>query len=59
MAFSIPEMVSFASHVVRLRENDVVALGDPGGASGYLDDASEVTCTVESIGELTNPIERL
>jgi 2-keto-4-pentenoate hydratase/2-oxohepta-3-ene-1,7-dioic acid hydratase in catechol pathway len=39
--------------------NDVIALGDPGGASVFLDDAAEVTCTIESIGELTNPIERL
>jgi len=59
LAFSIPEMVAFASEIVELHENDVVALGDPGGASAYLDDAESVTCTIESVGELTNPIERL
>lgn len=59
LSFSIPEMVSFASNVVKLRENDVVALGDPGNPSKYLDDASSVTCTVESIGELTNSIRRV
>jgi 2-keto-4-pentenoate hydratase/2-oxohepta-3-ene-1,7-dioic acid hydratase in catechol pathway len=59
LAFSIPEMVAFASEIVELHENDVIALGDPGGASVFLDDAAEVTCTIESIGELTNPIERL
>lgn len=59
MAFSIPEMVSFASNVVKLEENDMVALGDPGDASIYLDDADEVTCYVESVGELTNPVERV
>lgn len=59
LAFSIPEMVSFASNVVKLEENDMVALGDPGDASIYLDDADEVTCYVESVGELTNPVERV
>lgn len=59
MAFSIPEMVSFASNIVKLHENDVVALGDPGSPSKYLDDADEVTCYIETIGELSNPIERL
>jgi 2-keto-4-pentenoate hydratase/2-oxohepta-3-ene-1,7-dioic acid hydratase in catechol pathway len=58
MGFSIPEMISFASNVVHLHENDVVALGDPGDPSRFLDDASEVTCRIESIGELTNPVER-
>jgi|GEM_PF-742546 len=59
MAFSIGELVSFASNITPLHENDVVALGEPGNCSIYLDDADEVTCTVESIGELTNPVERL
>lgn len=59
MAFSIPEMVSFASQIVKLRENDVVALGDPGDPTMYLDDANEVTCFVEDVGTLTNPVRRL
>jgi 2-keto-4-pentenoate hydratase/2-oxohepta-3-ene-1,7-dioic acid hydratase in catechol pathway len=58
MSFSIPEMISFASNIVKLRENDVVALGDPGNPSILLDQASEVTCSIESIGQLTNPIVR-
>jgi 2-keto-4-pentenoate hydratase/2-oxohepta-3-ene-1,7-dioic acid hydratase in catechol pathway len=57
LAFSIPELVSFASSVVPLEENDVVALGDPGNPTKYLDQASSVTSSIESIGELTNPIE--
>jgi 2-keto-4-pentenoate hydratase/2-oxohepta-3-ene-1,7-dioic acid hydratase in catechol pathway len=57
LAFSIPEMVSFASNILKLSENDVVALGDPGNSSRYLDDASKVTCYIESIGELENKIE--
>jgi 2-keto-4-pentenoate hydratase/2-oxohepta-3-ene-1,7-dioic acid hydratase in catechol pathway len=59
MAFSIPEMVSFASQIVKLRENDLVALGDPGEPSIILDEASEVTCAIETIGELTNPVRQL
>lgn len=59
MAFTIPEMVSFASHIVPLRENDVVALGDPGEPSKFLDDASEVSCYIEDVGTLVNPVERL
>jgi len=56
MAFSIPEMVSFASNVLKLQENDVIALGDPGNPEQTLDDASQVTASIESIGKLTNPI---
>jgi 2-keto-4-pentenoate hydratase/2-oxohepta-3-ene-1,7-dioic acid hydratase in catechol pathway len=59
MAFSIPEMVSFASNICKLRENDVVALGDPGTPTDFLDDADSVTCKIEDIGELTNPIKRV
>lgn len=59
MGFSIPEMISFASNICKLHENDVVALGDPGNPSHFLDDASSVTCEIEGIGELTNPVERV
>lgn len=59
MSFSIPEMVSFASNICKLQENDVVALGDPGNPTILLDNADSVTCEIEGIGELTNPIERV
>lgn len=59
MAFSIPEMVSFASNIVKLEENDLVALGDPGNPSVTLDEAETVSCSIETIGELQNPIERI
>jgi len=59
LAFSIPEMVSFASQITKLHENDVVALGDPGNPCRYLDDAESVTCEIERIGSLTNPVERI
>jgi 2-keto-4-pentenoate hydratase/2-oxohepta-3-ene-1,7-dioic acid hydratase in catechol pathway len=47
------------SKIVRLEPNDLVALGDPGNPSGYIDNATQVTCAIESIGELQNSIERL
>ncbi len=59
MAFPIPKLVAHASYIIPLSENDVVALGDPGNPSKYLDDASSVTCRIESIGELMNPITRV
>jgi 2-keto-4-pentenoate hydratase/2-oxohepta-3-ene-1,7-dioic acid hydratase in catechol pathway len=59
LAFSIPELVSFASQITKLHENDVVALGDPGNASQFLDDADSVTCEIGGVGSLTNPVERL
>jgi 2-keto-4-pentenoate hydratase/2-oxohepta-3-ene-1,7-dioic acid hydratase in catechol pathway len=58
LSFTIPELVSFASRIVPLTPGDVVALGDPGRPDLLLDDADEVTCVVESVGKLTNPIER-
>jgi 2-keto-4-pentenoate hydratase/2-oxohepta-3-ene-1,7-dioic acid hydratase in catechol pathway len=59
MGFSIPEMISFASNICKLQENDVVALGDPGNPTKLLDDADEVACEIEGLGTLTNPIERV
>lgn len=55
--WSIGEMLAHTSKLVHLREDDIVAMGDPGGSSELLDDASEVTCRIEGLGEVTNPIE--
>lgn len=59
MAFTIPEMVAFASQIVPLEENDVIALGDPGNPSEILDEADQVKASIESLGVLENPIKRL
>lgn len=56
LAFTIPELISFASSIVHLHPGDVVAMGDPGRPSVMLDDSDEVTCSIENHGELTNPI---
>lgn len=59
MDFGIAELVAHVSKIVRLQENDVISLGDPSQPTGYLDHADEVTCRVEKVGELTNPVERV
>lgn len=59
MAFSIPKLVSFASQIVSLEENDVIAMGDPGTPEKFLDKADAVTCRIEGIGELTNTVQRV
>jgi 2-keto-4-pentenoate hydratase/2-oxohepta-3-ene-1,7-dioic acid hydratase in catechol pathway len=59
MAFSVPELVPHTSKIVHLHEGDLLALGDPGNPSRYIDDASVVTCRIEKIGKLTNPVARL
>lgn len=59
MDWSPAEIVAHVSKIVRLEENDVVSLGEPSTESHYIDDADEVTCRVEGIGELTNPVRRV
>lgn len=59
MSFTVAELVAHASKIVPLEENDLLALGDPGSPTGYIDDADEVTCRIEGVGELTNRIVRL
>lgn len=59
MDFTVAELVAHVSKIINLQENDVISLGDPSQPTGFLDDASEVTCKVEKIGELTNPIRRV
>lgn len=58
MDWTVAELVAHVSKIIRLQENDVISLGDPSDPTGYIDDAESVTCTVEKIGELTNPIDR-
>jgi len=59
MDWSPAEVVAHVSRVVRLEEGDVVSLGEPSTEHHYIDDADEVTCRVEGIGELTNPVRRV
>lgn len=59
MGFSIPELFSHVSKVIKLNPGDLVALGDPGNPEGYIDDASTITSRIEKIGELTNTVQIL
>jgi 2-keto-4-pentenoate hydratase/2-oxohepta-3-ene-1,7-dioic acid hydratase in catechol pathway len=56
--FAIPEMISYVSHICQLNEGDLIALGDPGYADIFLDNADTVSCFIESIGKLSNTIRR-
>lgn len=59
MDWTVGELVAHVSKIIKLEENDVISLGDPSQPTGFLDEAESVTCTVERVGELTNPIEHV
>lgn len=53
--FSIPEVVSFISHVMTLYAGDVILTGTPHGV-GPIADGQHVSVEIDGIGELTNPV---
>jgi 2-keto-4-pentenoate hydratase/2-oxohepta-3-ene-1,7-dioic acid hydratase in catechol pathway len=53
--FSIPEVVSFISHVMTLYPGDVILTGTPHGV-GPIVDGQSVSVEIDGIGELTNPV---
>jgi acylpyruvate hydrolase len=59
LGFSIPEIFTHVSKIVRLNPGDLVALGDPGNPDKYIDNATTVTSQIQNIGELTNSVKRL
>jgi 2-keto-4-pentenoate hydratase/2-oxohepta-3-ene-1,7-dioic acid hydratase in catechol pathway len=56
MAWSVGEMLAHVSRVLRLEPGDLVSLGDPAFPGAYLEDADEVVCRIEEVGELRNPV---
>ncbi|KAA1421803.1 fumarylacetoacetate hydrolase family protein [Nocardioides humilatus] len=58
LIFSIPQLVSYLSHIVTLRPGDVILTGTPSGVGlgmtppRYLTDGDEVTTHIDGIGEL-------
>jgi 2-keto-4-pentenoate hydratase/2-oxohepta-3-ene-1,7-dioic acid hydratase in catechol pathway len=62
MRFSIAEIISFLSHHVALRPDDLIATGTPArlaappGPDRHLEPGDVVTCWIEGIGELTTTI---
>jgi acylpyruvate hydrolase len=59
MDWSPAEIVAHVSTIIRLEKNDVISLGEPSTDHHYVDDADEVTCRVEGVAELTNPVRRV
>jgi 2-keto-4-pentenoate hydratase/2-oxohepta-3-ene-1,7-dioic acid hydratase in catechol pathway len=57
LRFTIPEMVSFASHVMTLEPGDLIATGTPNRGISSLEDGDEVEAWIESIGTLQVTID--
>lgn len=53
---SVAELVEYASSVCTLLPGDVLLTGTPAGV-GQLRAGETVTCSIEGIGELSNPVE--
>ncbi len=58
MIFSIPQLISFISSVMTLEAGDVILTGTPAGI-GPLMDGDIVKVSIDGLGELTNPVERM
>lgn len=58
LIFTVPQVVSYLSHIVTLRPGDVILTGTPSGVGlglqppRYLVDGDEVTTYVEGVGEM-------
>jgi 2-keto-4-pentenoate hydratase/2-oxohepta-3-ene-1,7-dioic acid hydratase in catechol pathway len=62
MIFDIPTLIASLSEGLTLDPGDILATGTPSGVGyamtppNFLKDGDEVTCEVEGIGRLTNPV---
>jgi 2-keto-4-pentenoate hydratase/2-oxohepta-3-ene-1,7-dioic acid hydratase in catechol pathway len=56
--FDVPSLVAFASHCYTLEPGDLIFTGTPSGVSP-LQPGDTVSITIDGIGTLTNPVERL
>jgi 2-keto-4-pentenoate hydratase/2-oxohepta-3-ene-1,7-dioic acid hydratase in catechol pathway len=56
MRFSVEAMVAEVSRTLKLHPGDAIALGEP-ACEGTLGGATEVSCRIEGVGELSNPVE--
>jgi len=57
LIFTVYELVDFISHVMTLREGDVIATGTPSGV-GPMSVGDEIAIEIERIGVLTNRVTR-
>ena len=55
MAFSVPFLIRYISHIMTLEPGDVISTGTPAGV-GPLTDGDTVEVEVEGIGTLRNPV---
>ncbi|MEL7468684.1 MAG: fumarylacetoacetate hydrolase family protein [Pseudomonadota bacterium] len=53
MIWSVPEIISFISHSMRLAAGDLILTGTPAGV-GKLESGDEIKVSVEGLGDLTN-----
>ena len=53
MIWSLPEIISFISHSMRLAPGDLIMTGTPAGV-GKLEPGDEIRVSVEGLGDLTN-----
>jgi 2-keto-4-pentenoate hydratase/2-oxohepta-3-ene-1,7-dioic acid hydratase in catechol pathway len=58
MAFPVPFLLQYISHVMTLEPGDLIATGTPAGV-GPLLDGDSVEVEIEGIGILRNPVRRL
>jgi len=55
LLFSVPELISFVSHIMTLLPGDIIATGTPAGV-GPIHPGDMVSIQVEGIGTLRNPV---
>lgn len=55
MIWSLPEIISFISHSMRLSAGDLILTGTPAGV-GKLEPGDEIKVSVEGLGDLTNKL---
>ena len=55
MVFDIPTQIEFISRLITLEPGDIISTGTPEGI-GPIKNGDTVTCRVERIGELKNPV---
>ena len=57
MVVDIPHAIEYLSRHTTLRPGDIIAMGTPAGV-GPIEDGDIVSCYIESIGTLSNPVAR-
>jgi 2-keto-4-pentenoate hydratase/2-oxohepta-3-ene-1,7-dioic acid hydratase in catechol pathway len=58
MIFDVPTLISYVSHVMTLLPGDVILTGTPAGV-GPIVTGDTVSCTVQGIGSINNPVVTL